>query len=386
MLEAVRAAEGRLPDFSELARRAETTSSTLVGWPAPSDSAMAIDDAEYDLATLERLFATPGTGNGAARYLLKVNPHLARALRARYQRWSFSWTPADGLILPSTSAAAIMAKHEFSERIYSSTSLQHYARCPYRFLLQTIHGLSPREIAESIDELDALQRGSLIHDIQFAFFEHMSERNLLPVTPASLSKSMQILDEVIAEIAQRYYDDLAPAIDRVWEDGIASIQADLREWLRRASEDTSGYAPLYFEMSFGLEGRRKGRLADPHSVNDPVHLDCGIQLRGSIDLVENHPTGLLRVTDHKTGKAGISSAMMRACVASCSSASRITLSMNSRIRIRFRPRSCCFLQLMTRPKPIGVKSSRPWENFFWSVIPSRRSIASAAPMLSSMSR
>jgi|SRR5665648_63497 len=102
---------------------------------------------------------------------------------------------------------------------------------------------------------------------------------------------MKVLDKVIAEIAARYYDDLAPAIDRVWEDGIASIEADLREWLRRASEDTSGYAPLYFEMSFGLKGRGKKRLADPHSVDEPVALDCGIQLRGSIDLVEHHPSG-----------------------------------------------------------------------------------------------
>src|SRR5262249_57736506 len=43
-LEAVRAAEGRLPDFAELARRAETVTSARVGWPAPSDPAAAIDD------------------------------------------------------------------------------------------------------------------------------------------------------------------------------------------------------------------------------------------------------------------------------------------------------------------------------------------------------
>ena len=56
-LEAVRAAEGRLPDFAELARRAETHFlDTCVGWPAPSDPAVAIDDAEYDLAILDRLF------------------------------------------------------------------------------------------------------------------------------------------------------------------------------------------------------------------------------------------------------------------------------------------------------------------------------------------
>ena len=43
--------------------------------------------------------------------------------------------------------------------------------------------------------------------------------------------------------------------------------------------------------------------ADPHSVPGAVDLDCGIQLRGSIDLVERHPSGFVRVTDHKTGKA-----------------------------------------------------------------------------------
>jgi CRISPR/Cas system-associated exonuclease Cas4 (RecB family) len=37
-------------------------------------------------------------------------------------------------------------------------------------------------------------------------------------------------------------------------------------------------------------------------VSAAVDLDCGIHLRGSIDLVERHPSGLLRVTDHKSGK------------------------------------------------------------------------------------
>jgi ATP-dependent helicase/nuclease subunit B len=37
-------------------------------------------------------------------------------------------------------------------------------------------------------------------------------------------------------------------------------------------------------------------------VAGAVELACGIQLRGSIDLVERHASGLARVTDHKTGK------------------------------------------------------------------------------------
>jgi CRISPR/Cas system-associated exonuclease Cas4 (RecB family) len=113
-----------------------------------------------------------------------------------------------------------------------------------------------------------------------------------------------MLDEVIGEVARQFYLDLAPAIDRVWDDGIDSIRVDLREWLRRASEDDSGYVPWRFELSFGLAGSgTERRQADPHSTANPVDLDCGIQLRGSIDLVEQHSSGHLRITDHKTGKA-----------------------------------------------------------------------------------
>ncbi|MGE0210525.1 MAG: PD-(D/E)XK nuclease family protein [Parvibaculaceae bacterium] len=80
---------------------------------------------------------------------------------------------------------------------------------------------------------------------------------------------------------------------------------DLREWLRRASEDGSGYVPAHFELSFGLPHRRERRHADPRSVVEAVKLDSGLQLRGSIDLVERHPGSDIRVTDHKTGKADI---------------------------------------------------------------------------------
>jgi ATP-dependent helicase/nuclease subunit B len=123
------------------------------------------------------------------------------------------------------------------------------------------------------------------------------------VRPGNLDAARQRLDAIIAEVAGHYRDNLAPAIDRVWEDGIAAIRADLREWLRRASEDDSGYVPWHFELSFGVEGRPGRRQADPQSVPGAVDLDCGIQLRGSIDLVERHPSGLVRVTDHKTGKS-----------------------------------------------------------------------------------
>src|SRR6185295_4995659 len=84
-----------------------------------------------------------------------------------------------------------------------------------------------------------------------------------------------------------------------WDDGIASIRADLREMLRRSIEETT-WVLAHFELSFGLVERRD---RDPNSVDAPVALDCGIKLRGSIDLVERRKDGALRATDYKTGKA-----------------------------------------------------------------------------------
>ena len=55
---------------------------------------------------------------------------------------------------------------------------------------------------------------------------------------------------MIERVAARYRDQLAPAIERVWIDGIAQIRADLREWLRRMVD--SPWLPIRFELAFGL--------------------------------------------------------------------------------------------------------------------------------------
>jgi RecB family exonuclease len=302
-LEALRAAEGVLPDFGTLAARAESATSARIGWPAPRSPQDAIDEAEHDLALLERLVrGDAGDATGAARYLLSANPHLGRALRFRARRWLRRWTPADGLVdvdgfLPAARAA--IAEHWLDRRSYSPTALQNYAACPYKFFLYAVHRLAPREVPVAIDELDPLQRGSLVHDVIFRFFRRLEGRVILPVQPDNLAAAQKILNDVIDEVAREYEDQLAPAIPRVWEDGIALIRADLREWLRRASEDQSGFVPWRFELAFGLPG---SRARDPQSLPGAVALDCGIQLRGSIDLVERRADGTLRATDHKTGK------------------------------------------------------------------------------------
>ncbi|HLL24701.1 MAG TPA: PD-(D/E)XK nuclease family protein, partial [Kofleriaceae bacterium] len=301
-LEVLQAAEGALPGFDELGRRADATGAARIGWPAPDDPRDAIDEAEFDLGVLDELVGGAAPPKGPARYLLSANEHLARALRARARRWNVNaWKAADGLVFESPSAKAALADHMPSARSFSPTALEALAACPYRFALKTIVRLEPREEPEPIEHLDPLERGSLIHEVQFQLLGELRAAGALPVRSPTLDAARHRLDAVLDRVAAEYHDKLYPAIERVWRDGIDAIRADLREWLRRMADDPT-WTPRRFELAFGLE-QKAGR--DPASPDAPVQLSIGLQLRGSIDLVEEGPAGLLRATDHKTGKAKV---------------------------------------------------------------------------------
>jgi len=299
-LEVLRAAEGELPGYDELMARAESATAARVGWPAPLDGQRAIDTAEHDLSVLQDvLVAPPEQTVGAARYLLSENPHLARALRFRARRWSVrAFTPADGLVEPGEGAAAALAGQRLEARAYSATALQAFASCPYRFLLQSVHRLRPQSRPEPLEQMDGLQRGRLFHDVQFSLLSRLRDADLLPVTDANLESAQRMLDEQLDDETQRMREQLAPAIERVFVDGVAQVRADLRQWLKRRAAQ-GGYTPRHFELAFGAQ---PGSRVDPDSSPEPVALACGIQLRGSIDLVEEHD-GALRATDYKTGRA-----------------------------------------------------------------------------------
>ncbi|HEX6728450.1 MAG TPA: PD-(D/E)XK nuclease family protein [Pyrinomonadaceae bacterium] len=302
-LEALRAAEGRLPGFEEIAARAETTTRARLGWPAPERPEAAIDEAEYDLALLANLVESSNTDRtGSAHYLLTANVHLARALRARSRRWLKRWTQNDGLVDPDDLAIASLGRHQFSARSFSATALQHFANCPYRFFLSAVLRLDLRQEPAAIETIDALTRGKLFHETQFEVLTRLKSEGLLPLAPAALPKAFEAIDEALDRLAAEYEDRLAPAIPRVWQDGINSIRADLREWLRRMSVDADGWVPDKFELSFGLTDRGP-RDADPASVGHPVEIVGDFKLRGSIDMVERQGSHRYRVTDHKTGKA-----------------------------------------------------------------------------------
>lgn len=302
-VEVTRAVSGRLPSLDELQREAFDSARATLDWPAPPDPALAIDAFEHDLATLRPLLDArdPRAVAGRGRYLLELNACLGRSIRERWARFHRQWSEADGLVRVTEATREALGAQRLGSRPYSLSALQHYAACPYRFLLSAIYRLAPREDAAPLQRLDPLTRGSLFHRIQAECLRRLREEGRLPVHVAQLPAALDTLDATIARVAADEGERLAPAIPRVWEDEIDAMRRDLGRWLEAVVRDPDGWVPRWFEYAFGLGG---GKDFDEAGPQDPVRVDDRFLLRGAIDLVERHtPTGALRVTDHKTGRA-----------------------------------------------------------------------------------
>ena len=287
-----RAAGGREMGVREFEDLVRSTTGARIGWPAPAVPAEAIDDAEFDLATLEPRV------KGSGQYLKSLPGRAVPALRARWLRWHKPWKAADGLIVDEIGSGA-MKPYLLGDRPWSPSALQQYARCPYRFALHGIFGLRPAERPVGIQRLDPTARGQIYHEVQFELIRDLSARGLLPVTGGNLIEALERLAAVVDEVAARAEAELAPAIPQIWRSEVRSIHADLRGWLQQKAALEADWTPEYSELSFGLPDPA-GR--DSRSRKEAVEVFAAFKLRGAIDLVERHRSGVIRVVDHKTGR------------------------------------------------------------------------------------
>jgi CRISPR/Cas system-associated exonuclease Cas4 (RecB family) len=300
-LEIVRAAHGRLPELRTFEEQARRGAPSRLDWPAPAEALEAIDDAEFDLAALGRTFELkPEDARGLGHYLIEANAYLAESLRRYARRNRSGWYAADGIVEPDAATRAVLATQRLAARSYSPSALQHFAACPYRFLLHAIHKLRPREEKVALEQMDPLTRGALFHEAQFRLFRELQSAQLLPMRPQNAARVVETADRLLDRVAAENEEKLAPAIPRVWRSEIEDLRIDLHGWIQQAAALDDGWLPAHFEYSFGMQ---PDELRDPESTHAEAVLDGGVRLRGAIDLIEKHPVrGTLRITDHKTGK------------------------------------------------------------------------------------
>src|SRR5262245_9226451 len=297
-LEVMRAVTGRVPDHQQLELEASEEANASLAWPAPHRPEDAIDDFEHDLTVLRLLMHSEENVKGRAHYMLRLNDYVRRSASERWARARAPWSSYDGLVRITESTRPFLQSQRLTARPYSVSALQNYAYCPYRFLLSAMYHLQPLEEPEPLERMDPLTKGSLFHEVLAEFFRTMQQRNMTIAT-TSTDAVLEILDGTLTRIAANYADLLAPAVDRVWQDEIASIRTDLRIWARELA-GSAEWELWMSEFAFGLPDA-PGR--DPKSRRDPVAIDGRFILRGAVDLIERKPgTNILRVVDHKTSK------------------------------------------------------------------------------------
>ena len=120
-------------------------------------------------------------------------PHV----RLRQDREHFG--PTDGMLAGAAARRQLAA--DFSpRRVYSTTELEQYATCPFRYFLARV--LHAREVEELALEVDYLERGRLAHALMAALHRRLNERGGGPVSPAALEPDdyQRLAAETLAEV------------------------------------------------------------------------------------------------------------------------------------------------------------------------------------------
>jgi hypothetical protein len=227
-------------------------------------------------------------------FLADLDATLGTGLEVHRSRDSHRFTRFDGRIegvsVPSpTSAAAV-----------SPTSLETYATCPRRYLMQQVLRIEERESPEDVITIDPAHRGLMMHEILERFIGLQlalpRERRIRPTQPWSPDDHARMA-EIAGHVFTSFEDRGLVGRQLLWDLALTSIQRDLHRFLNLddAYRAEGGWIPERVELEFGPGHGRpvELRLPDGRTVN----------FKGYVDRVDMASDGSLSVTDYKTGTA-----------------------------------------------------------------------------------
>ncbi len=161
--------------------------------------------------------------------------------------------------------------------------------------------------------LNALERGSLLHEIFARFMKSLKKSGDKGGVRAA--RHAPVMERIADEVIREYKEDIPPPSECVFEQERKDIEQAAAIFLKSEEEREGGGEPLLFEVSFGFAKRKGGGAAGgpgagasgcgEESLDEPAVLDFGggrtLRLAGRIDRVDRVGPGLYRVIDYKTG-------------------------------------------------------------------------------------
>ena len=322
LLQTVSVLCGRQATLADLQHRSHWVSAT--GGYTQS-TRHAVDMLEFHLAYA--FTHAPHVNHGAVVHAvqpgLQTMPFFAPAARAMMHRWEHPHLTAFDGCLQAESVTNTLRQHLFPQGLFlSASSLETYARCPFRYFLETVLALKPWEEPEQILTLLPRDRGVLVHAILYEFFSRLQQTDQLPLSAQRNNDERRLLTQIAEEHFAVFAQTRPVGLPLLWELEREHLLRRLHAFLQRERQTAHDFCPAAFETFFGIgtkgiesEVRESERTSNPQFLtpNTPVpfRLDTGeeVQLRGRIDRIDVSTEHVdlvqprqARILDYKTGR------------------------------------------------------------------------------------
>jgi RecB family exonuclease len=231
----------------------------------------------------------------ARESVLRAYPDLARGAQAEAARAGATATPFDGRLRPDPARDPRVN----GGLVVSASRLECYPSCPHKYFLKYVLRVEPPEdaVVEPGIWLDAMTRGSLLHDFYHRFLADLARRGEHPDPTKHLAEGVRVLDACIADVRRR----IPPPSEAVFRLEVEHLHRSVQVFLAGEATERATNRPGHFEVAFGLEPA--GDLGTPTPIT--ITLPGGtIALRGKIDRIDQLPQPhAWEVWDYKTGSA-----------------------------------------------------------------------------------
>ena len=236
---------------------------------------------------------------------LKINPEeIEKALRIDGIRLTepFGDSEFTGRIFNDLSGDGKSYLENFREKQFSISQLETYAKCPYKYFAERVLKLKP--IEEPTEEIEALEMGTLLHNILFEFYTKINEKGIrLQNCSNTEFKSAGSLIFKIAEdkIEKANFHSPVSFFEKEKVLGINGNKQNsiLYKFLEAERNSPDGFTPAYFEEGFGnISTDGEGKKVSNLTVEN-------INIRGKIDRIDvDEEKEHFKVIDYKlSGKA-----------------------------------------------------------------------------------
>ena len=183
---------------------------------------------------------------------------------------------------------------------YSVTELETYAKCPFQYFVSEVLKFRAEE-DDAEDELSNREKGSLLHEVLFEFYNNRRED---PPIEQCFEEAKRQLDGILnaksEERRNRRTENLIGDDNLFWEAEIEKLRVALHKWLEAERTCDVSVTPRYFEVSFG----QKRELRDSKlSCTTPIRIG-NVGMTGTIDRIDIG-NGAFNVIDYKTGSATV---------------------------------------------------------------------------------